>query len=178
MAVIELVNVIPGAIGGSAYTTAGAPTAGTDEVQTLTIGGTPDGGTFKLAYDGQITADIDWTATDATLVADVDAALEALSTIGTSGITAADGTLTSGIGTITLTFVGVNAKKNMNLITVYENALTGTAPTLAVATTTPGVDASGRDAARGALLTDTTNGKLYITTTTNPPTWVVVGSQS
>jgi hypothetical protein len=25
-----------------------------DEVQTLTIGGTPTGGTFKLAFDGQV----------------------------------------------------------------------------------------------------------------------------
>jgi hypothetical protein len=40
------------------------------------------------------------------------------------------------------------------------------------------VDASFRTAPKGALLTDTTNGKLYITTTTNPTTWAVVGSQS
>lgn len=178
MAVIELVNVIEGALGGSAYTTAGAPTAGTTEVQTLTIGGTPDGGTFTLVHEGYTTSAITWTATDATLVAAIDAALEALPSIGTGGITAADSTLTSGIGDVTLTFAGVNTLKNMGLISVGTNALTGTAPTVAVAVTTPGVDSSGRGAAKGALLTDTTNGKLYITTTTNPPTWVVVGSQS
>lgn len=177
MAVIELVNVIEGAIGGSAYTTAGAPTAGTTEVQTLTIGGTPTGGTFTITYDGQTTVPITWTATDATLVADVDAALEALTNIGTGGITAADGTLTSGIGTITLTFALTNTLKAQNLM-VCNSSLTGTSPTAVITETTPGVNASGRGAAKGALLTDVTNGKLYITTTTNPPTWVVVGSQS
>lgn len=177
MAVIELVNVIEGAIGGSAYTTAGAPTAGTTEVQTLTIGGTPDGGTFTLTHEGRTTTPITWTDVDATLIAAVDAALEALPSIGTGGITAADGTLTSGIGTITLTFALTNTLKNMGAITAT-SSLTGTAPTAVVTTTTPGVDSSGRGAAKGALLTDITNGKLYITTTTNPPTWVVVGSQS
>lgn len=175
MPTIEMTNVIEGALGG--YTNAGAPTAGTDEVQTLTIGGTPTGGTFTITYDGRTTTAITWTATDATLVADIDAALEALVNIGTGGVTTAAGTLSSGIGTVTLTFVGVNAKKNVSLA-VANSSLTGTSPTAVIATTTPGVDASGRGAAKGALLTDVTNGKLYITTTTNPPTWVVVGSQS
>jgi hypothetical protein len=136
--------------------TAGAPTAGTTEVQTLTIGGTPDGGSMTFTFRGRTTAAVEWTATDATLIADVDAALEALDVIGTGGITAADGTLTSGIGTITLTFAGTQAKKAQP----------------------PGVDASFRADPIGSLLTDTTNGKLYITTTTNPTTWAVVGSQS
>lgn len=161
------------------YETAGAPTAGTDEVQTLTIGGTPTGGTFKLKYDGHVTAPITWSATDATLVANIDAALEALPNIGTGGVTAAAGTVSSGIGTVTLTFAGVNAKKAVSLITVADNSLTGTSPTLAVAETTPGVDASGQGAEKGALLTDTTNGILYINTGTNRvPTWTKVGTQT
>jgi hypothetical protein len=45
--VIATSNVIGGALG--MRTVAGAPTAGTNEVQTLTIGGTPTGGTFKLS---------------------------------------------------------------------------------------------------------------------------------
>lgn len=177
MAVIELVNVIEGAIGGSAYSTAGAPTAGTTEVQTLTIGGTPTSGTFTITYDGQTTSAITWTATDATLVAAVDAALEALTNIGTSNMTAAAGTLSSGIGTITLTFAGTLAKKAVNLM-VCNSSLVGTLPTAVITETTPGVDSSGRGAVKGALLTDTTNGKLYIATAANPPTWTVVGSQS
>lgn len=178
MAVIELSNVIEGAIGGSAYTTAGAPTAGTSEVQTLTIGGTPTGGTFKLAYDGQVTASITWSATNNTLIANVDAALEALTNIGAGNVTTADSTLSSGIGDLTITFAGTLAKKAVSTITVNTNALTGTSPTVAVVETTPGVDSSYRNAVKGSLLTDTTNGKLYIATAANPPTWTVVGSQS
>ena len=168
---------IEGGIGP--YENAGVPGAGTSEVQTLTLGGTPTGGTFKLAYDGHITGDITWTAVDNTLIADVDAALEALAGIGAGNIAAADGTLTSGIGTITLTFGGDLAKLAVNTITVSENALEGTSPTLAVAETTPGVTADFRGAKKGALVTDTTNGKLYINTgTAVSPTWTVVGSQS
>lgn len=173
---IEMTNVIEGALGG--YTVAGAPVAGTDEVQTLTIGGTPDGGTFKLAFDGQTTGDIEWTDVDATLITAIDTALEALSNIPTGGVTTVDTTMSSGIGACTITFTGALAKRNVALITVAENALTGTDPTVAVALTTAGVDATALSARIGALLTDTTNGELYITTTTNPPTWVLVGSQS
>ena len=177
MPVIELSNVIENTVDGSAYATAGAPTAGTTEVQTLTIGGTPDGGTFTITFDGYTTTAIDWTATDATLVADVDAALEALTSIGTGNVTAADGTLTSGIGTITLTFAGTLAKKALPLA-VCNSSLTGTLPTAVITETTPGVDASYRTATKGALLSDTTNGVLYIATATNPTTWVKVGNQS
>ena len=175
---IELVNVIEGAIGGSAYTSAGAPTVGTDEVQTLTIGGTPTSGTFKLAYDGQTTASISWSATNSTLVANVDAALEALTNIGTGNVTTAVGTMTAGIGTLTITFAGTLAKKAVNTITVNTNALVGTSPTVAVAETTPGVNSSGRGAVIGALLADVTNGILYICTAANPPTWTKVGTQT
>jgi hypothetical protein len=60
------------------YVNAGAPTAGTNEVQTLTIGGTPTGGTFKLTYDGFTTTAITWSATNATLLANINAALDHL----------------------------------------------------------------------------------------------------
>jgi hypothetical protein len=161
------------------YESSGVPGAGTSEVQTLTIGGTPTGGTFKLAFDGQTTTPIIWTDVDNTLIAAIDAALEALTNIGASGVVVADGTLTSGIGTVTITFGGNLAKLAVNTITVADNSLTGTAPTLAVAETTPGVTASFRGAKIGALVTDTTNGKLYINTgTALAPTWTVVGSQS
>src|SRR5436190_23792973 len=101
MAAIELTNVIEGAFGVVA-SSAGAPGAGTSEVQTLTIGGTPTGGTFKIAFDGFTTAAITWSATNATLLANIQAALDALPNVGTNGLVAAAGTLTAGIGTITL----------------------------------------------------------------------------
>lgn len=163
--------IIEGAI-GAPLQSAGAPTSGTSAVQTLTIGGTPTGGTFALAFQGFTTAAIAWSATNATLVANIDAALEALPTIGAGGVTTAVGTMTAGIGTITLTFGGNLAAKTVPSITVAANNLTGTAPTVAVATTTPGVTGSARGAATGALLVDTTNGTLYQNTGTPlAPTW-------
>src|SRR3954466_12066804 len=85
---------------------AGAPVAGTDEVQTITFGGTPTGGTFTLTYDGFTTAAITWVAVNATLIAAIDAALEALPNIGTGGVVTAVGTMRGVIGTATVTFSG------------------------------------------------------------------------
>lgn len=158
---------------------AGAPADGTNEVQTLTIGGTPNGGTFKLAYEGQTTGPITWSATNSTLLANINAALDALATVKTGGIVASAGTLTNGIGTILLTFGANLAKLVVALVSVANNSLTGTAPTLAIEETTPGVTATGRGAAIGALMVDTTNKKLYINTgTALAPTWTVAGTQT
>src|SRR3954463_10288848 len=93
----------------------GAPVAGTDEVQTITIGGTPTAGTFTLTYDGFTTAAITWSNVNATLIAAIDAALEALPNIGSGGVVTAVGTMTAGIGTTTVTFSGANmAKRAVN----------------------------------------------------------------
>lgn len=165
--------------GGYEFELAGVPGAGTSEVQTLEFGGTPTGGTFKLNFDGHVTSAITWTAVDNTLIAAIDAALEALANIGASGVVVADGTLTSGIGTVTITFGGDLAKLAVNLITVENNSLTGTAPTLEVTETTPGVTADFRGCSKGATVKDTTNGVLYINTgTALAPTWTKVGTQS
>jgi hypothetical protein len=170
--------IIEGAI-GAPLQNAGAPVAGTNEVQTLTIGGTPTAGTFKLVYDGFTTAAITWTATDATLLASINTALDALPNGAASAIVATAGTLSSGIGTVTLTFSGAPLAKRAVPLMTYVNSLTGTSPTLAIAETTPGVDVTGRGAAKGALLTDITNGILYINTgTAAAPTWTKVGTQS
>lgn len=159
---------------------AGTPVAGTDEVQTLTIGGTPTSGTFKLSFEGFTTSAITWSSTNGTLVSNVDAALEALPSIGTGGITTAVGSMTAGIGTLTLTFVGNNAKKAISsVIAVADNSLAGTAPTLAVAETTPGVNATHRGAPKGAHLIDTDTGDHYSNTgTAFAPTWTQIGDQS
>lgn len=164
--------------GGSEYEVAGAPVAGTSEVQTLTIGGSPTTGTFKLAFDGYTTAAITWSATNNTLRDNVDAALEALPNIGTGGVTTAVGTMTAGVGTLTITFAGNLAKKVVPTITVANNSLDGSG-TVAVAETTPGVDVTARGAKIGATLADTTNGILYINTgTAISPTWTKVGTQT
>jgi hypothetical protein len=170
--------IIEGAI-ADPLQSAGAPTAGTNEVQTLTIGGTPTGGTFTLTYDGQTTAAITWSATNGTLLSNINTALDALVNVGASGIVATAGSLTAGIGTVLLTFSGgYQTKRAVNTMTAT-SSLTGTLPTLAIAETTPGVNATGLGSAKGALLVDTTNAKLYINTgTPASPTWTVVGTQT
>lgn len=175
MPAIELTNVIPGAIGG-VLPYAGTPGAGTSEIQTLTIDAT--GGTFKLAFEGHTTAAISWSATNATLVANIDAALEALPNIGTGGVTTAVGTMTAGVGTITITFAGNRTKQAVSTITVANNSLTGTA-TCSVAETTPGVDATFRGVGVGVVVADTTNALAYQNTgTALAPTWTKIGTQS
>lgn len=171
MAVIDLANVIDGA-GGTILRMAGAPSAGTDEIQTVTIGGTPTAGTFTLTFEGHTTSAITWSSTNATLVANIDAALEALPNIGTGGVTTAVGSATSGIGTFTVTFTGNRAKQAVALMT-STSSLTGTSPTLAVTETTPGVTASFRGAPKGALLIREDTGVLHSNTGTAglAPTW-------
>jgi hypothetical protein len=155
----------------------GAPSDGTTEVQTLTIGATPTGGTFKLAFEGQITAAITWSATTNTLLANINTALRAIATIGASGITATEGSLSGGVGTVTLTFGGNLAKKALPLITVALNSLVGTGATLAITETTPGVDATERGAGTGAILVNITNGAVYVNEGTElEPTWTLIGT--
>jgi hypothetical protein len=172
-------KIIEGSI-GDIQQFAGTPSAGTDEVQTITFGGTPTGGTFTLTFQGVTTAAISWSATNGTLVSNIDTALEALSTVGTGGVTTAVGTMTAGIGTITATFTGGNlTKKLLSVMTADASSLTGTSPTVSVAVTTPGVDATYRGLGAGAVVVDTTNKLLYINTgTALAPTWTKVGTQT
>jgi hypothetical protein len=177
MAIISGGRIIEGTLGP--FSNAGAPSAGTDEVQTITFGGTPTGGTFKLSFDGLVTSAITWSSTNNTLRDNVDTALEALNSIGTGNVTTAVGTMTSGVGTLTVTFAGDLAKLAVNTIAVANNSLTGTSPTIAVEETTPGVTATARGASKGAVLLDTTNGIHYINTgTAAAPTWTKTGTQT
>jgi hypothetical protein len=63
--------------------------SGTSEVQTITITGTPTGGTFTLTFAGATTSAIAYNASAAT----VQTALEALSTIGSGNVLCAGGAL-------------------------------------------------------------------------------------
>lgn len=162
----------------SVYAYAGVPASGTNEIDTITIGGTPTAGSFTITVaGGRTTAAITWSATNATLLANIDAALEALSAVGTDGVTTAEGSLTAGIGTITLTFTGKNAKQNFPALSVT-SSLTGSSPTLAIATTTAGVAATFPQAKTGDLLVDTSTPALYqnMSTTALSPTWSAVVS--
>jgi len=155
------------------YENAGAPSDGVNEVQNLEIGGTPTGGTFTLTYDGFTTAAITWSATNATLISNIQTALRALVSIGSSEVTVADVDLSSGIGNVSITFGGNLAKLAVPAIAVGTNSLTGTSPTVTMTTTTAGVTATARGAAPGAVLVDTTNGERYINVgTALQPEWV------
>jgi hypothetical protein len=161
------------------FSAAGVPADGTDEIQTITIGGTPEtASTFRLAYEGFTTAPIVWHATTGTLIAHVDAALEALPNIGTAGVTTADVNLSSGVGTFTVTFNGDNGKKNVALMVgsaFLQSTGVASTGTVSVATTTPGVDATSRGTATGSEYTNATTGVRYVNTgTPQAPTWTTV----
>lgn len=113
---------------------ASGTSSSTNEVQTLTITGTPTGGTFTISYDGQTTATIAYNANAAA----VQSALEALSNIEVGDVTCGGGGLP---GTpVTITFTGNLAGRNVSLMTADGSGLTGgSSPTAAIALTTAGV---------------------------------------
>jgi hypothetical protein len=104
-----------------------------NEVQSLTITGTPTGGTFKLVFRDVATATIAYNATASA----VQAALEAISTIGAGSVVCTGGPLP---GTaVTITFQGTLAGRNVPTLAPSAVAFTGgTTPAVAVTTTTPG----------------------------------------
>lgn len=165
----------------STYRISGTPTIGTSEVQLLTIGGAPTAGGssgFKLAYRGQVTSLILWNATNATLIANVQAALRALSTINGANVTVADVSLAVGVGGMSITFGGTLARVSVPAITVNSNEMTGTVPTVAVTVTTEGVDATQASAPKGSLLEDDVTGLIYRNAgTLTAPIWQLVNQQ-
>lgn len=101
-----------------------AGTSGTSEVQTLSLGAA-SAGTFTITFLGQTTAAIAYNANAAA----VQAALEALASIGTGNVTVTGGALPA---TTTLTFAGALATQpNLPLITVNSTGLTGATVTIA-----------------------------------------------
>jgi len=119
-----------------------------NEIQTITLGGTPTGGTFTLTYSGQTTGNITWSSTNATLLSNILAALRALSNIGDEDVTVTAGTLTAGIGSILITFTGLLANTDVATMT-YSSSLTGTAPTIAISETVKGNGAGSFGALTG-----------------------------
>lgn len=109
------------------------PAAGTDEVQTVTVTGTPTGGTYTLTFSGQTTAGIAFNATASA----VQSALEALSNIAPGDVTCGGGPHP---GTaITVTFGGAYDGVDVPQMTASATGLTGgTSPAVTVSTTTPG----------------------------------------
>ncbi len=106
--------------------------AGSDEVQTVTISGGPTGGSFTLSFGGATTATLAHNAAASA----VQSALEALSTIGTANVSVTG----SAGGPYTVTFINARGKANQPQMTAAHTFTGGTTPSIAVATTTEGVD--------------------------------------
>jgi hypothetical protein len=107
--------------------------SGAADVQTITITGTPTGGTFVLGFNGKITAPIAYNASAAT----VQTALQALTTIGSGNVTCTGGSLP---GTaVVCTFAGTLAVGLQPLLVAGEGGLTGgSSPATTATHTTPG----------------------------------------
>lgn len=89
-----------------------APT-GTNEIQTVALGGSPTAGTFTLSYAGQTTAPIAHNATASA----VRAALEALTTIGAGGVTCTGGALPGSAVVVEFSGNGLQCQ-NLALMTI------------------------------------------------------------
>lgn len=106
----------------------------TSEVQTITMTGTPTGGTFQLSFNSVQSATIPYNAT----LAQVLAALTSLPGIGAGGVTGTGGPFPA--TPIIVTFAGANALAAQPLISAQAAGLTGgTTPAVTVVRTTPGV---------------------------------------
>lgn len=175
MPTITVGRAIPGASSPD-IPFSGQPSAGATGLYILTFGGTPTGGTFTITFDGYTTSAISWSSTNATLVSNIDTALEALSSVGSGNVTTAALNMTSGIGTISLTLAGNLLAKTVSAPTV-SSSLTGTAPTLTVTQAIAGVDATFRGCLAGTQVYDVLTGNTYVnTSTTLAPTWVDAGN--
>jgi hypothetical protein len=104
-----------------------------NEVQTLTITGTPTGGTFTLSFGSETTSALDFDFT----AAEIDTALEALENIGAADVACTGGPLP---GTPVVITFGTNlANAKVPLITADDALLTGgTDPTVTIVRTTTG----------------------------------------
>ena len=179
MSIIVGGNVIEGSEPAE-FSGAGVPAAGTDEVQTITIGGTPEvASTFTLTFDGWTTGKITWSSVTNTLIANILAALVALPNIAAGEVVVADGSSSNGVGTFTVTFAVGLGKIDVSLMTagafLQSDGTASASGTVVVATTTPGVTATGRGAAVGTEYTNVTTGVRYVNTgTAAAPTWTTV----
>jgi hypothetical protein len=121
---------------------------GANEQQTVTVTGTPTGGTFTLTYAGATTAAIAYNAASAAVVS----ALEALPNIGAGNVTGSGGALP---GTpVVITFTNALARQNVGQMTASHSFTGGTTPAIAVTTTTAGssLDSGLYVAHRGLIL--------------------------
>lgn len=129
----------PPASGGSPLAEANFLVADSTEIQTLTMTGTPTGGTFTLETNAANptvpTPAINWNAT----AAQVRTALEAVYGVGNVAVT---GGPFPG-ATMTVTWQGAKATEDIQTLQIATNSLTGgTTPTVNVVATQQGLTAS------------------------------------
>ncbi|MCA1220261.1 hypothetical protein [Streptomyces sp. 8L] len=112
----------------------------TSEVQTVTVTGSPTGGTYTLTFSGQTTAGIAYNAT----AAQVKTALEALSNVNSGDVNVTGGPHP---GTpVVVTFAGQFAGDDVAQMTASGTNLTGgSTPAVTVATTSAGGAAGASD---------------------------------
>lgn len=104
----------------------------TDEVQTLTVTGTPTGGGSVISFGGDSTAEIPYDST----AAEVELYLEAMDSIPQGEATCAGGPWPG--SAITVTFTG-SLEGDVALMTNVDNFSGGSSPELTITETTPGV---------------------------------------
>lgn len=117
-------------VGGITIDWSTVPAIGRNEQQSVTITGSPTGGTFVLSFGGQNTSALAFNADAPT----VEAALELLSTIG-NGNVRVSGTNPN----FTAEFVEDKGKADQALLVLQTNSLTGgSSPSVAIAETVQG----------------------------------------
>ena len=95
-----------------------------DHVQHLYFDSAVTGGTFKLVVNGHVTAAITFNATIATLLTNINTALDALPNLAAGDIVASGAAITD----VTLTATTPDAQDKFFLIEVYDESLTQTVP--------------------------------------------------
>lgn len=95
-----------------------------NHIQHLYFDAAVDGGTFKLAVNGNVTAAITWNATIATFLASINSALDALPNLAAGDIVASG----ASDADITLTATTPAAQNKFFLIEIYDDSLTQTVP--------------------------------------------------
>lgn len=144
---------LPGGVNYPAGTVLGerSSTTPADEVQTLTVSGTPTGGTFRIGVPlqvGSVTPTIALAHNASAAV--VQAALETILSVGNVTVSLSG-------AVYTVTFIGDFAKSSIPLLTLFANALTGgSAPTVTPARGTSGTPGAGLFAAYDDALSDGT----------------------
>ena len=111
-------------------------TAGTNEVQSLSLSGVPTGGNIVLSHEGNVTTALPHNAAAAA----IQTALNALPSIGAGGVAVTGGPWPAAVA---VTFSGPRTQKRAHSLPVVApggNLLSGgTAPNLVATKTTPGV---------------------------------------